>query len=221
MYISHYSDSSRQLSGRDGSYTRPLWFIIPMRIILITLLVLIQNISNAQSNIPLQKQVLEQFVNDQSENRDTLYLRYGLNNNLKTFLTENLLPPEEDVNFHDLRRCLSESDIKNLLSEKSVNFLVAQLRSPTEEIIYGLDFKSDNIRFSPIQKVKLNIAEALPLNNGIPYLIVSEPIITENKEHILLSWAYGTEDSMIGGIRLFEKKNNSYFSKCDLNPWIE
>lgn len=175
----------------------------------------------AQTDFQQKKQVLEQLVNQYVKGPDTVYLKYGSNEFLKAFLLENTLAEGEDVSFHDLRRCLQEEAILSILREDSVEYLLKQLLVSHEEIIYTLNIDTLAIALAPVRKVESNLASGVPLDSGIDYLILSEPVLTRDDEYMLVGLARGASGSMSGGIKLFQKKGDGYSLICDLNPWVE
>ena len=138
----------------------------------------------AQEDRHLKKQVLDYFVNSYVYEGDRIYLRYGGNERLKRYLIENKLMQDQDLSFHDLRQFLSEDEIYAILSEEQVGNFLKQLQKPREEIIYAIDVKNPPVGYTPVSEVKENFEIGVPLDTGIYYLRLSEPLVPVDKKQV-------------------------------------
>ena len=192
-----------------------------MKVFVYLVFILLHSNLYPQDNRLLKKQVLEHIVNNIESDSESIFLQYGGNEYLRDFLIQNKIPQNQDISFHNFRRCLTEDEIYSILNEAQVDNFLKQISISRKEIIYSLDFINPKITYSPIDEVKSNFKIGCQLNTGIYNLILSEPVISIDNKHILVNYTEGFHNAYSGGILLFEVNQNSIARKCIIDGWIE
>ena len=178
---------------------------------------------NENSDASLKKYILELELEGLKDiDQDTIFIQYGLNDLLKGFIEKNTLNGDEKLEFHDFRRCFSSEEQNIIFNKKEVKNLSDKLNTIDNTIIFLIDVpKNNRFTYSPVNKVKNNFNMGVPLSTDIYTYIVSQPLVTTNKDYVLLAYSVGFSNSRTGGIKIYKKTDIGYTVLCLLESWTE
>ncbi len=177
----------------------------------------------ANSDLGIKKHILELELKGLKDmGQDSIYIQYGLNDLLKGFVEKNALNGNEKLEFHDFRRCFSSEEQKIVFNNGEAKHFYDQLNNLDDKIIFLIDLpKNKGFTYAPVNKVKNNFKMGVPLSTDIYTYIVSQPLVTTNKDYVLLGYSVGFSDSRTGGIKIYKKTDDDYKVICLLESWTE
>src|SRR5690606_16415608 len=178
---------------------------------------------NVNNDIGIKKHILEMELKNLNDiDQETIFIQYGHGDLLKEFIDKNALKGDENLDFHDYRECIDSKEQQIIFNKKEIKNLYNQLNASNDKIIFLVDLpKNNRFTYAPIKKVKNNFNIGVPLSTDIYSYIFSEPIVTTNKDYVLLAYSVGFSDSRTGGIKIYKKTDGDYKVICLLESWTE
>ena len=161
---------------------------------------------------PIHKNVLERELSKyELKRQDTLYLQLGLEKYLLSFLDDNVVEEDDDLEFHNFRSQISENEQRELFNKDEIKYLKSQLGIIRDEFIFLLELPDRMEQMcKTYDKVKKNYEQGLTLDAGIDKILISKPLISKNEDFVIFALYTGYQKSMTGGIKMYKKTESGY-----------